>query len=239
MNNGAEIKAILFDLDGTLLPMDQNHFIRQYFKRAATNIVSYGVDPNKFIECVMFGTEAMIRNNGLQTNEKIFWERFFESLGERREELKDTLDGFYFGEFKQLIEETSPTPLAAAIVEKAHANGRKVVLATNPLFPMSAQLERISWLGLSEKDFDLITSYENSTFSKPNPKYYLEICQKIGVEPQNCLMIGNDESDDMKGASEAGCNCFLMTDCRIISNNFVWTGERGSFEQAIKLIERI
>jgi FMN phosphatase YigB (HAD superfamily) len=104
---------------------------------------------------------------------------------------------------------------------------------------MAAQLERISWIGLEESDFDLITSYDNSKFSKPNPDYYRDICEKIGVAPENCLMIGNDERDDMKAATEAGMKCFLVTDCRIMSDHFVWTGERGSFEQALHMLERL
>ena len=129
--------------------------------------------------------------------------------------------------------------MAKDMIFAARANNRKVVLATNPVFPMAAQLERISWIGLEKSDFDLITSYENSNFCKPNPKYYLDICDKIGVAPENCLMIGNDESDDMKGASMAGMECFLVTDNRIISDSFIWTGERGSFEQALRMVEKI
>jgi FMN phosphatase YigB (HAD superfamily) len=104
---------------------------------------------------------------------------------------------------------------------------------------MQAQLERLSWLGLSAEDFDHITSYDNSRYCKPNPEYYREICRVIGVHPEDCLMIGNDESDDMKGASLAGMECFLVTDHRIMSEHFMWTGERGSFEQALRMIERM
>ena len=82
-------------------------------------------------------------------------------------------------------------------------------------------------------------SFDNSKFCKPSPEYYIEICKKIGIDPQNCLMIGNDERDDMKAASDAGMSCFLVTDCRIMAKNFVWTGERGSFEQMLHILERI
>lgn len=239
MSFNAEIKAVFFDLDGTLLPLEQNYFIKQYFKRIATYAAPYGISPEKLIDGILAGTDAMIRNNGEMSNEKVFWERFFEFIGERREDLIGILDEFYYGDFKKLQSETEPNNLAVDIVKQAHNNGRRVVLATNPVFPMSAQLERISWLGLSPSDFDYITAYENSSFCKPNPEYYIEICKKIGVDPENCLMIGNDESDDMKGASAAGFNCFLVTDHRIMSNNFMWTGERGSFEQALKMIERL
>ena len=239
MTNPAEIKAVLFDLDGTLLPMDQDVFLKEYLQRLAAFVAPCGIEPEKMIDATLIGTEAMIRNDGSRCNKDAFWERFFEIVGEEYRSLTEVTDEFYYGGFKQIKNFVGENSHARDAVAAAHNKGRKVVLATNPVFPMSAQRERISWIGLSENDFDLITSYENSTYCKPSPKYYLEICEKIGVAPENCLMIGNDERDDMKAASEAGMHCFLITDCRIMAKNFVWTGERGSFDQTVHLLERI
>ena len=41
------IKAILFDLDGTLVPMDQDEFVKDYFKRISTKLVPYGYEPKQ------------------------------------------------------------------------------------------------------------------------------------------------------------------------------------------------
>ena len=239
MKINKEIKAILFDLDGTLLPLDQSYFVKQYFKRLAAYGTTLGIDPQKLIDGTLAGTEAMIRNDGRKTNREVFWNTYFDFMGERRDDLEGLLDKFYFDGFKALREYTLENASAVKIVEAARGEGRKVALATNPVFPMQAQIERISWLGLSGKDFDHITAYENSSYCKPNPEYYREICRIIGVLPEECLMIGNDESDDMKGASMAGMECFLVTDHRIMADNFMWTGQRGSFEQALRMIERM
>lgn len=239
MKQNKEFKAIFFDLDGTLLPLDQSDFVKHYFKRLAAYGMTLGIDPEKLINSILEGTEVMIRNDGKRANREVFWDKFFDVYGEKIGNLEDLLNKFYAEGFKTLRELTAENPSARKIVEAAREKGRKVILATNPVFPMVAQLERISWIDLSENDFDHITSYDNSSYCKPNPEYYREICRIIGVEPQDCLMIGNDESDDMKGASLAGMECFLVTDHRIMADNFVWTGERGSFEQALKLIERI
>ena len=239
MTKPAEIKAVLFDLDGTLLPMDQDVFLKEYLQRLAMFVAPYGIEPKRMIEATMIGTEAMIHNDGSRCNKEAFWKRFFELVGKEHIDLVEITDKFYYGGFKEIKNFVGENAHARDAVAAAHNKGRKVVLATNPVFPMSAQRERISWLGLNEDDFDLITSYENSTYCKPSPKYYLEICEKIGVEPENCLMIGNDEREDMKAASEAGMQCFLITDCRIMAKNFVWIGERGSFDQTVHLLERI
>lgn len=239
MTTKPEIKAVLFDLDGTLLPMDQSTFAKEYFKGIAGHMAPHGIAPQQMIELTLLGTEAMVHNDGSRTNAQVFWSTFFAALGEEHGDYENIAAGFYTEGFNKLQAYTEPNPYALDAVKAAHAEGRKVVLATNPVFPMAAQLDRLSWLGLGEQDFDLVTSYENSSYCKPNPDYYRDICEKIGVAPENCLMIGNDEREDMKAASEAGLNCFLVTDCRIMSKHFVWTGERGSFEQALHMLERL
>ena len=239
MTTRTEIKAVLFDLDGTLLPMDQSIFLKEYLKCLAAFVVPHGIAPDKMVEATMSATEYMIHNDGEKFNKEVFWENFWKLIGEKREDLVEITDEFYLGNFKEVRNYVGENPHARNIVEEAHRNGKKGVLATNPVFPMAAQLERISWIGLDGNDFDLITSYDNSKFSKPNPHYYRDICDKIGIAPENCLMIGNDERDDMKAATEAGMRCFLVTDCRIMSDHFVWTGERGSFEQAVHMLERL
>ena len=85
----------------------------------------------------------------------------------------------------------------------------------------------------------MITDYSSDSFCKPNPKYYLSICERIGVRPEECLMVGNDESDDMMGASAAGLDCYLVTDCLIPSDKFTWTGKRGTFSQLVEYLESI
>ena len=240
MEKNREIKAIFFDLDGTLLPREQDFFIKQYFNRIAGYLAPYGVDPKTLIGAILKGTEFMIKNDGNNSNETVFWKPFFEIMGEDKKYLIPLLDKFYFSDFKLLKEHTWENRLAIEAVKVAAKNGQKVVLATNPVFPMSAQLERISWLGLSQEDFELITSYENSCFCKPNPKYYLEICDKIRVLPENCLMIGNDERDDMQAAMAAGLDGFLVTDCVIKSDSFEWDAAKsGSFQNMLNMLKKM
>ncbi|MBO4954530.1 MAG: HAD family hydrolase, partial [Clostridia bacterium] len=76
------IKTVLFDLDGTLLPMDQDVFIGAYFKGLATFLAPHGYDPKALIDAVWAGTKAMIKNDGTKTNEKAFWQVFTSIFGE-------------------------------------------------------------------------------------------------------------------------------------------------------------
>lgn len=239
MKIGADIKAIFFDLDGTILPLEQSYFLKQYFKRITFFASEHGIDPDKFMGGMFAGIDAMTANDGSRSNMDAYWQAFSSVVGMDKAQVEDILAEFYENNFKDLREYTEPNPLALDAIRAARLNGRKVILATSPVFPEFVQLERLSWVGLKKEDFDLVTAYENSTYCKPNPEYYKEICKMIDVAPEKCLMIGNDESDDMKGAAMAGLECFLVTDHRILSENFVWTGERGSFEQMVKMLERI
>lgn len=105
-------------------------------------------------------------------------------------------------------------PQAAQTIRRAKELGLRLVLATNPLFPAIATRSRVRWAGLNPEDFEWITTYENIGFCKPNPEYYREILRRIRVSPENCLMVGNDVTEDM-AAMELGMGGFVLTDCLI------------------------
>ena len=104
--------------------------------------------------------------------------------------------------------------MAAEVIRQIKALGYRVILATNPLFPAIATYSRVKWAGLDPADFELITTYENSHFCKPNPDYYREILGKLALDGSACLMVGNDVGEDMI-ARTLGMKVFLLTDCLI------------------------
>ena len=231
-------KAIFFDLDGTLLPMDMDIFTKAYFKELCISLGKYGVGADKLIQSVWAGTKAMVSNDGSCFNEKRFWDCFLSLTGIVSDTIFEETDYFYSHEFNKAKVVTGENPLARAAVEAAGEKGRIVVLATNPLFPYAAQLSRISWIGLEEKDFALITSYESDCFCKPNPQYYLDICRRLELEPEDCLMIGNDVNEDMLASKVAGMDGYLVTDC-LIPGDREWDGPRGSFAQMIDMLKSL
>jgi FMN phosphatase YigB (HAD superfamily) len=93
----------------------------------------------------------------------------------------------------------------------AHLAGRGVrqVLATNPLWPRQTVLSRADWGGIDVAHFDYITAGENMTRSKPRTEYYRELLDKLGVQPHECLMIGNDARNDAP-ASRLGIAVYLI-----------------------------
>ena len=233
------IKAILFDLDGTLLPLDQNEFIAAYFKGLIRALASLGIDPRTLETAVWQGTHAMIKNDGRKTNEQAFFDFFASSCPTDMERFRALADNYYRTEYKELASLTQPTPLAREAVELASQGGRHVVLATNPLFPEEAQHTRIRFAGLEPEAFVFVTTYESDSYAKPNPKYYLSICERLGVSPEECLMIGNDEREDMYAASSVGMSCYLIDDCALRSEEHPWTGEHGSFGELVEKLKSL
>lgn len=190
-------KAILFDLDGTLLPMDMEEFSSAYFKLVTAKFAGLGYDPKKFFDALMAGTMGMIKNNGSCTNETVFWKAFADMLGGGRGRIEEIFTDYYKRDFLQLEKLCPKNPLAAKAVELAGSRAQMLVLATNPIFPLFATETRMRWNGISPDSFCCITSYETSGACKPNPVYYRELLEKIGCRPSECLMIGNDVDEDM------------------------------------------
>ena len=222
--------TIMFDLDGTLIPFDQDEFIREYFDRLARKMVPLGFDKEVLIKSVWAGTNAMLTNDGTKTNRDRFFEVFSTFATGDMNEMEKVFEGFYEKEFDEvkcvLKRQVDRKHFIKALREK----GYKLVLATNPIFPKVAVGVRLSWIGLSLSDFDYVTTYENSSYSKPNPGYYEEILYNTGSKASECIMIGNNPVDDMQ-AVKAGLDVYLVTD-----NLENQTGEdvsvynRGSFE---------
>lgn len=234
-----EIKAILFDLDGTLLPMDQDVFTKTYFRLLAARLVPLGYAPDQLVENIWAGTIAMVKNDGSCTNEEAFWRTFAAIYGEDSLKDKPFIDAFYSEEFNKVKEVCGFTPAAREVVDMVKKSGKIPVLATNPLFPAVATENRMGWAGLAPEDFALYTTYENSRYCKPNPKYYLEVLQRIGCQPEECLMVGNDVAEDMV-AETLGMKVFLLTDCIINKKEQdISCYARGGFEELKKYLAEV
>lgn len=214
-----KIKAVLFDLDGTLLPMDQEVFVKAYFGGLAKRLAPLGYEPEKLFKVLWGGVAAMVKNDGQKWNEQVFWDFFVDAYGEDALKDRPYIDEFYKTEFHQVQKVCGYSAHAKEIIELVKAQGKMPVLATNPLFPHTATENRMGWAGLSSEQFEHYTTYENSHFCKPNPKYYEEILERIGCTPEECIMVGNDVNEDLLPAKALGMQVFLLTDCLINKEN--------------------
>lgn len=230
------VKIVLFDLDGTLLPMDQDVFVKTYFGLLAKRLAPLGYEPTELINSVWAGTKAMIKNTGEKTNEEVFWDDFASRYGEEARKDLPEFDAFYREDFDKVKGVCGFNPKSKEVIYFLKEKGIRVALATNPIFPAIATEKRIAWAGLSPEDFELYTTYENSNYCKPNPEYYKEIVKQLNIKPEECLMVGNDVVDDMV-AEKLGMKVFLLTDCLINKNNIdISVYPHGNFSDLIRFI---
>ena len=229
-----KITTVLFDLDGTLLPMDQDRFVEAYFRLLAGKLAPRGYDPKELIDSIWSGTKAMILNDGAQNNEETFWADFTSRFGKEARNDLPLFDEFYRVDFLQVRQVCGFHPDAAKAVRLLQEKGIRLILATNPIFPAVATENRIRWAGLEPTDFELVTTYENSRFCKPNLNYYKDILSSRGLHGEECLMVGNDVSEDMVAAA-LGMEVFLLTDCLINKPNAdINAYPHGSYPELLK-----
>lgn len=212
------MNTVLFDLDGTLLPLDNGKFVEAYFAALAGRFSHLVREPKALIRAVWHGTEAMLKNEGPKFNRDVFWDAFSSVLGADIRSHESEFDSFYTNEFNSLRSLVSPEPLANECVKELRQRGYTVILATNPIFPAVATDARIEWAGLDKSDFALVTTYENSFYCKPNPKYFSDILERTGKKPQDCLMVGNDVKED-GAAAKLGIPVCLLGGCIIESED--------------------
>lgn len=233
------ITTVFFDLDGTLLPMDQEVFLQAYLGGLAAKMAPYGYDPQLLVKSIWKGTGAMVMNDGSVRNDEAFWKTFSAIYGRDTRVDEPVFDEFYRVEFQNVQKSCGFDSRAAEVIREIKAGGRKVVLATNPLFPAIATHSRAKWAGLDPEDFEWITTYENSYHCKPNPDYYREILDKLGLQAEECLMVGNDVGEDMI-AETLGMKVFLLTDCLINKDNVdISRYPNGSFPELLDYIRSL
>ena len=235
-----KIKAVLFDLDGTLLPMELDEFFSAYFKLLAKKLYLYGcTDPKLLVKVIWSGVEAVIKNDGSQTNEEVFWAVFDRAYPMAGVDKKALLEDFYANDFQDLKVICGYNPMADETVKKIKQKGLRTVIATKPIFPASAVESRMKWAGLETADFEEYTSYDKCSYCKPDCRYYIEIAEKMGLSPEECLMVGNDVSEDMT-AEKTGMKVFLLTDCLIADKDCdISVYKNGSFKELLEYIEEI
>ncbi len=235
----AALTTILFDLDGTLLPLDQKQFMHNYFALFAKRCNELGYDAEHTLPALKKGLAAMLANDGSMTNKERFDRTFEHMTGIPVSEFNTRFASFYEKDFHQLKDTSKRSPLALGLVSMVRSKGYDVVLATTPLFPWQGTYARLSWADIDPSLFSLITTYEDFCYAKPNLGYYRQILENRGLEANRCLMIGNDVGEDMV-AQQLGMQVYLVTDCLINEQQAgLESYRKGSLKDLYKYCEEL
>lgn len=211
-------RYILFDLDGTLLPLNTDSFLEAYIAKISAHF-SQVLDPQLFAKHLMGSSYATIANTqpGVSNKDKYFAD-FFPKVSKDPAELMPMFDDFYLNHFPSLGYLCTASTTSRELVETALNKGYGIVLATNPIFPQEAVWERMRWANVYDLPWDLVTSYENTCACKPHPAYFSEILSSLGTSASQCIHIGNDLTEDM-AAAKVGIPVVMATDYLINRHN--------------------
>jgi FMN phosphatase YigB (HAD superfamily) len=205
------LRGVLFDLDGTLLDLDLDAFLRRYFRAlgAVTQAHFEGVD---IMSSILASTAAMQRLHPGRTNRDVFDDDFKDRTGIDLATSWGVFEDFYRDVFPTLGDGYGPMPGARAAVEHAMSLGLKVAVATQPIFPRAAIDHRLAWAGLADLTFDAVTTYEIMTACKPHEAYFVETARMIGCAPSDCLLVGDDPGLDLPAACTGMATCYVGGD---------------------------
>lgn len=214
-----------FDLDGTLLNIDTERFLRQYLGLLGRTFADV-MPAEQFAREVMGATMATIADpRPDMTNQEKFMSRFLPRTGRSTEELLPRFAAFYRDVFPSLRPREDKQWPGRDLVVTALDKGWQIVLATNPVFPREAVMERMHWAGIADLPWAHVTTYENTRFCKPNPDYFSDILAGLGANGSNVLHFGNDNVEDL-AAAEAGIDVVLVTDNLIDTSGAGAAGSR-------------
>lgn len=230
--------TILFDLDGTLLPMDFHKFMKYYFQSIG-NYFKDKIDPLELMEKINQATEHTVLTNDGRTNEEIFVE-YFNSLTTKDQDINmEEFYKYYKTDFALCKNATWVNDNMVEAIKVLKDKGYNLVVATNPLLPLISNYYRIDWAGLNKDDFSYVSSFEENRFCKPHPDFYKEVLEKINKTPEKVIMVGNDKREDLV-SSVLGIETYLIEDCLLKEdfNDFTPTNQ-GSYEHFLQFAKNL
>lgn len=236
-----KFNTVLFDLDGTLLPINGEAFEAIYFK----GLSSYFLDkyePKEFIKLIWTATKAMVLDTSSKTNEEAFMDALQALVNEDITWMQERFNQFYLNEFDQIKIAVTPNPSIQKAVKLLKEKGYRLIIATNPMFPKIAIEKRIEWTGCDRNDFEYVTSFEKNHYCKPQLKFYEEVLSDLNLDASQCLMVGNDINEDMI-VSKLNMSTYLITNHviqdSIIPDSVNYSGNYDDFYQFVKNLEPV
>jgi len=225
------LEAVLLDIDNTLILFDEQRFIKTYLPEVYRPFNDL-MGRDEFIKRIMTATEAVSKNPGILRNDECFLQVFSRNTEWRAADLWSRFESYYSASFNALQHLVVPAPGVQELFSHLRQQNIAIVLASNPLWPENVQLMRCEWAGADAGDIRFVTHIKNMRSCKPFASFFSSICDAISVNPENCLMIGNDEIQDM-AAGRVGMKTFQVLDGRKFNDAFFLQAYHDDAEMTI------
>lgn len=206
------IKAVLLDLDNTLLDNPDRRFsaaFQRAFSRHVEERVGYATADVGFRSAIQ---KLGSRRDSITTIDEAATSILAAALDKSRAEIGRLLTSFYESSYKQLQSFAETVPDARELVETLFDQSLSVAIATNPIYRESAIVQRLEWAGLGAfiESFAFVTCSEKMHFAKPDPAFYAELIARIGIEPDEALMVGDNPTNDISPAETVGLHTWQV-----------------------------
>lgn len=189
------IKAIIFDLDNTLL--DRTRTFRSFTSSFISHYFSH-LDVTQ----PLFDLIIELDQDGYKDKEELFTELLELSDWQEKPQLSDLI-AFYSREY---VKSAVLMDDAREVVQHVRTK-YKVGVITNG--KSLIQYGKIDQLGIRH-DFDLIIVSEEVGIKKPDRRIFEMACEKLELKPEQCLYIGDHPVNDIEGAASAGMETIWM-----------------------------
>ena len=229
--------VVFFDMDGTLLNMGESAFEKEYLQRMLLFFERKFPGKGKDVMKAMgYAAEKMKQNDGSQSNEILFWQAFEKASGQTRENFEPQFLQYYSTDYAHIGDDYVPDTAMKELVHLLAKKGYQLVVATNPLVPQIANQQRVRWAGVGDVEWLEITSFEKYSSCKPNVRFYQEICDRLQLDPKDCIMIGNSITDDGV-AQQIGMDFYLLLGENPESDAATYAGQKGTREELLELVK--
>lgn len=188
MNNQTSIKAVLFDLDGTLIDSapDLHEAANKLLKEESRHTIT------------LEQTTSMIGDGVAKIVERAFAATGYAIKDGELDQFVKRYLAFYEPHSAKL---TLPFPGGVECLKRLNHEGYKLAVCTNK--PSIATQGILKKLGLSESFSAVIGGDTLPGIRKPDPRHLLAALDVMNISPKNAVMIG-DHANDVNAARAAG-----------------------------------
>lgn len=176
----SKIKAVIFDLDGTLVDSEPNYFAAD--KRLLSEYGVFDINEEDKKKYIGIGSKVMLTDmrNKYQIEDSV-------------DILLSKKDKYYFELAKK---NTAVFPEMKVFLEILKENGYPLAIASGSSKEIINEILSITHL---TGFFDVIVSAEEVALGKPNPDVFLEAAKRLNIPAVNCLVL----EDSMPGVEAA------------------------------------
>lgn len=207
------IKAILFDLDNTLLVNPTRGFVTEYLRLADVFFRKHWGE-ERMSDTLRHVMKALIeRTSYNRTNFSIMLEAIQKTTSRSSQEIIDAWKVFFEQVYPSLQACVHPVEGAPELIQHLLESEYAIVIATNPVYPAIAIQKRLQWAGLPHQlhNYAFVSHAENTHTVKPDPAYYAELIARVGIEPDEVIVVGDDVANDMRPAEILRMHTYHVT----------------------------